>query len=329
MSEKPFTAILGACAAVIALGASTASATPTLTLATGPDPAESITTQVVASGTTASNNDGLEVTVKPSGGQGCATNASADSGQSLYFENTFYTEGPFSRSENYTFQAAGSYLICGWLNDDTTSGDPVVASASLTVAVRAPHLALSITAPATVRPKQTFQVLTSAQAEVERTVEEFILPNTGRGCAANSDAASSTSGGTPVYWPARFGGGWSVDGGPFSETVNESFSAVGSYLICAYVEYPSSSSPPEITANATVTAVAPPPHCVVPRVRAGSTLSSTEALIRHAHCAVGHVHSTRSHRYRKGRVLRLSARAGEVLPFHTAVAIVVAGGSRR
>jgi hypothetical protein len=301
----------------------------TLTLSTGPDPAESIATQLRAGGASTNAATQLTATTKPTGGQGCGADLSADGGQTVYYFGNTVEEGPFSKSVNYTFDRAGSYLFCAWLNDDNQSGDPVVASASLTIAVRPPHLALSITAPTTVRPAQIFQITTTAQAEVFRTVTEFVLPDTGRGCPANSSAASSTTGVSQIYWAPHFGSSWSVDGGPFSESANETLTTVGRYLVCAYVEYPSEESPPEIAASAALAAAIPPPSCVVPHVRPGSKLASIEQRIRHAHCLVGPIHRVHSRRYRRrGLVLRLGAPAGRVLPFHTALAIFVSAARR-
>jgi hypothetical protein len=324
MSRRSLAIICAIC--VPALGGSAAAAAPTLTISTGTDPAESITTQLIASGGSTSKYTALSGTVKPTGGQGCAANASADSGQSLFFGGDL-EEGPFSQSVNHTFESAGSYLLCAWLNDGNQSGNPVVASASLTFAVRAPHLALSIAAPATVRPGQVFQIVTTAQAEVARRASEYVLPNTGRGCPANAAAGGQASGERSVYWAAH-GSEWSVEGGPFSESVNETLAAAGQYLVCAYMQYPTSESPPEASASAIVTAILPVPPCIVPHIRPGSTLASVERRVHGSHCSVGRVRANRSRRYKRGRVLRLGARAGRVLPFHTALEIIVSAGQR-
>jgi hypothetical protein len=305
-------------------------AAPTLTLSTGPDPAESITTQLVAAGTASSTNTQLSVTVKPTGGQACGANYQADASagsSTVFFEESGFAEGPFSQSANHTFENAGSYLLCGWLNDDTQTGDPVVATASLTVTVRPPHLALSVSAPASVAVKQTFQLVTTAQAEVQRKVEVFMLPNTGRGCPANASAASVSSGVGFVEFPAQYSDAWSVVGGPFSETANESLSSAGQYLICAYVQYQSDQSPPEITASASITAVAPPPPCVVPTYSSSITKQkAAEQAIRASGCALGGVKRVASRTVRAGYVIGLSAPTGKHLPPATAIAIVVSTG---
>jgi hypothetical protein len=237
-----------------------------------------------------------------------------------------FAEGPLSQSVNHTFENAGSYLLCGWLNDDTQVNDPVVATASLIVTVRPPHLALSVAAPASVAVGQTFQLVTTAQAEVERNVEVFVLPNTGRGCPANASAADSTSGVLPVDFPVH-GNSWPVDGGPFAEVVNLTLSGAGQYLACAYVQYQSDQSPPEITASASIAAVAPPPPCIVPAYSSSVTRQKVaEQAIRVSGCALGAVRHLASRTVRAGYVIGLSAPAGKHLAPGTAVAISVSTG---
>lgn len=318
----------GATCALALLLSSAAMATPapTLTLGTGPSPVESIATQLLASGTTLDSQTSLSATIKPTGGQGCGPNVAADesAGGTVVFNRQTLAEGPFSNSVNRAFQSAGSYLFCAWLNDEAESEKPVVAEASLTFTVRAPHLALSIAAPATVLSEQTFQVLTTAQAEAERPVSEYLLPNTSRGCAANAAAAGSETGEIGVYWPLH-GTAWPVIGGPFTESINENLQT-GQYLVCAYVEYPTSQSPPEITASTLVTVVAPPPPCVVPTLSAAVKLATAERALTAAGCTVGKITNAASRRIRAGYVSALSPAPGTKLPSGTAVTITISTG---
>src|ERR1700749_2389230 len=96
-----------------ALSSSLADAAPTLTLSTGPDPTESITTQVSASGTAEDKQTAATVTIKPTGGRECGANPSAaeGAGGTFLFGGEDVAEGPFSHSVNHTFEAAGSYLL--------------------------------------------------------------------------------------------------------------------------------------------------------------------------------------------------------------------------
>jgi hypothetical protein len=305
--------------------ASSALGAPTLSLGTAADPAESITTQITATGVSTNNQTVLRATLKSTGGQACGANYQADQGSTVIGELGSLEEGPFSRSVNYTFTDAGSYLLCGWLNDTSQAGDPVVASASLTLSVRPPHLALSISAPAIVATGQAFQISTTAQAEVSRTVKEYVLPNTGRGCPANQAAAGTTSGSLPVNWPTHFSG-WSVNGGPFTESANVTLQSAGQFLVCAYVQYLSEQSPPEISANAAITAVSPPPPCIVPTFSAVTKLRSAEQAIRISGCAVGKIRRIPNRRVRAGYVIGFSSAPGTRLPPGSAVVITLSTG---
>jgi hypothetical protein len=310
-----------------ALGPSPAVASPSLVLATAPDPAESITTQVIAKGTSEDNQTVLSISVKPTGGQACAPNASADSG-TRPFERPDVEEAAFSKSFNYEFANAGSYLLCAWLNDNAQPDSPVVATSSLTVAVRPPHLSLSVSAPPAVQTGQTFQLVMTAQAEVARNVSVFVLPNTGRGCPANVAAAGSTAGESIVDFPAHgFSSGWLVNGGPFSEQVNETLNSPGQYLVCGYVQYQSTQSVPEITASTAITAIAPPPPCVAPSYSSTVTkLKAAEQAIRISGCAVGKIRHLASRKVRAGYIIGFSAAAGTHLPSGAAINVSVSTG---
>jgi len=329
MSRLRLLAAGAACVPALLLSSATATATPapTLTLGTGPSPVESIATQLLANGTSISSQTSLSATVKPTGAQECGPNLAADesAGGTVVFGRQTVAEGPFSNSVNRTFQSAGSYLLCAWLNDEAESGSPVVATASLTFTVRTPHLALSVSAPATVLSEQTFQVLTTAQAEAERPVSEYLIPNTSRGCAANAAAAGSESGEIGVYWPLH-GTAWPVIGGPFTESINESLHSPGQYLVCAYVEYPTSQSAPEITASTLITVLAPPPPCVVPTLSAAVKLATAERALTAAGCTVGKITNTASRRIRSGYVSALSPAPGTKLPSGAAVKITISTG---
>lgn len=307
-------------------GASTANADePKVTVGIGPDPVESITTQLSVAGAGSSSDGIVELKVQSTGGEACAANPGADKGDFVGSESGNGTE---SLTRNWSFATAGTYLLCGWLSDGTKSGTPVVATASAVVTIRQPHISISVLAPASVRPAEIFQIATTAQSETTREVFQFILPRTGRGCPANAGAAASTAGEAQTYWPS-LGSPWNVTGGPFTATVNEHFSGVGGYFVCAYAEYPSASSPPEATASATISVLAPPPPCVVPHFTSRSTVASIERRLLAAHCRVGAVRHVRSARYRRGRLISLSPRPGSRAASAAPVTIVVSAGRHR
>jgi hypothetical protein len=298
-------------------GTASAFAAPSIELTRGTaEPVESITTQL---GAVVSNggNDAFRLHVKPTGGEGCGANAGADHGDEVLNEGVTAETNPVHFSHNWTFQMAGTYKLCAWVS---TGSEEVLAFAETTFAVRAPHLALSITVPATVQPQQTFQVSTTAQAETERPVWEYVMPNTGDGCPANAAAAGRASGSNTILDV------WNVTGGPFTETKNESLSSPGVYLDCAYFEYPSAESPPEASASAVTSVVPPPPPCVVPAFHRGAALASVEQAVRAASCSVGAVHYTASSSVGRGGVLALSPGTGTTLGTGAAVSITVSAG---
>jgi hypothetical protein len=300
------------------IGVSSAQAAATMQLSVAADPAESITTQLGANGNGDGNPDYLVLKVKSAGGQGCAANPSADNGDDV-INSASEDNATYSETRNWTFDAAGSYLLCGWLARQDNSS--VVATASQSISVRPPHLSLAISVPASVQTGQTFQVATTAQAETSRYASEYILPDTGSGCPANASAASGSSGEISASFNS-----WNVVGGPFTQTLNETLSGQGTYLICAYFEYPSAQSPPEATASAKTTVMPPPPPCVVPKFASTTTLAAVEAALRAADCTVGKVRYASSLRVGRGDVVALNPTPGKTLAAGGAVDIVVSTG---
>lgn len=317
--------VLAALAAVSFAGlglATSAWAAPTVAISVGPDPTESITTQLGVTGEGVEGANDLEMTVKPTGGEGCGANRSADRGQTVVNSSE---SGHRTVTENWTFETAGSYLVCAWLMEFSSGESKVLATNSATVAVRPPHLSIALGAPPVVRPKQTFQIATTAQAETRRTIYEYIVPNTGRGCAANAQAAAETPGEIHVDFPKQFGD-WSLIGGPFTETSNIELQTVGSYLSCAYFEYPNSSTPPEMTALVAFAVVKPPPPCLVPHPTRHTTLGSIERRLLSAHCKIGKVRSASSSHVPRGIVIALSPAPGSHRANGSAVNILVSKG---
>ena len=270
----------------------------------------------------AAQNTALSISVKPAGGEGCAANPRADGGRLVISEYQSGEHAPsYGDSTNYTFQTAGSYLICGWLVEPGVH-ETVVASQSATVSVRQPHLALSISAPKQVTVGQTFQVSITAQAETTRGLFVYVLPPTGDGCPANAQAASDSAEVKIVVSSID------ITGGPAVETRNELLNAAGIYMICGYIEYGNPESPPELAANTTVAVVEPPPPCVVPTYSQRMHLPVIERRIRAGHCTVGAIKRSWSPSVARGAVIRLSARAGSQLPPQAGIAIVLSKGRR-
>ena len=190
--RKPSIVALVAAASVVLALSCTASAlaNPTIELTRGTaEPVESIATQLGAVVTNGGGYD-LFMHVKPMGGAGCGANPEADSGESVFaYENLTKETNPVALSRNWTFRSAGNYRVCAWV---TNSPSESAAFAETTLQVRRPHLALSVTAPPTVAENQAFEVVTTAQAETERPVYEYVLRNTGSAmCSARTSSTKA------------------------------------------------------------------------------------------------------------------------------------------
>jgi len=291
--------------------ATAASGESTMMITVGSEPTESIATQLGVSGVGTSEYNAVALTVKPAGGEKCGANFAADGGERVIREKSWiYTQpSSYSNETNFTFEHAGSYVLCGWLEFEGT----VLVSAERTLVVRPPHITLSISAPSSVAQGQTFQVATTAQTETGREVYEYIQPDTTRGCPANAAAAASTAGSTDITWPLA-GSPWLVDGGPFTESTNVTIRTRGGYLVCAYAQYRTREGVPEAYASSTVSvgyvhrAPQPPPvaNCLVPTLT-GETLAQAKASLSHAHCRLGRV---RKLTRQKGRPVVISEHPG-------------------
>lgn len=250
---------------------SAASESPTLQLTTGADPVESLTTRLGATGVLgSSSSDGVMWSVHPAGGSQCGPSLSGDEGHIATAEGPIKLEPKqsssgsqaYSTTSEWTPEAAGSYLLCGWLGvlvSEINGGRNVVeivAQTSLPFTVRPPHLSVSLSVPKHVRIRQKFQVTTKAQAEAVRSLYEYMLPDRG-GCPGNAALASSTAHVIdPSFDSSAHGNIWQVNGGPSSRTYSESVKFPGSWIVCAYYQYHGLSTTPEGTASAAFTALA-------------------------------------------------------------------------
>jgi hypothetical protein len=287
-----------------------------ISLSVAADPVETIATQISAGGYATNGNEAADVIVesRPTGGGPCGANPRANDGRPVLQHSVSHD---FDLEANYTFDRAGSYLLCGWIFDYTQ--DKVVATASLEVAVRLPNMSLALTAPGSVIVGEGFDVVVAAQTEGTRTVDVEIVPDDGRGCPANTRAAAAV-------WDSRtVVDGWIVQGAPAPWVQPWSIPNAGSYRLCGYFRR-ERDDPPQVTALARIAAQ---PPCVVPEVTRGSRLTVVKRSIVASGCTVGKVTKRRSRRYRRGRVVSVAPRAGTRLAPLAPVNVVVSKGRRR
>jgi hypothetical protein len=136
--------------------------------------------------------------------------------------------------------------------------------------------------------------------------------------------------------------GSEVSTGQFSKTYSDS-SPKGLYTVCAWLEdrgwddSGSGYTPADVTATASPVTFRvgappppppPPPACVVPRFRAGESLSAAERAIRAGHCSVGPVGRRYNRQVRAGGVLALSPAPGGRYPNGSAVSVTLSRGAK-
>jgi hypothetical protein len=304
------------------LWAASAHASATVTITVGAAPAESIVTQLGASGSVTDTNDYVVVHYKPTGGSACGANPSADNGTQVV-DSSFLPTGPYAKSANVTFDPAGGYLACAWVVQ-SASPETVVAADAKTIVVRVPHLSLTLGVPGAVDVGQTFQVTTTTQAEVARDLYVSVSVDTGRGCPANASAALAVSASSTVV------NGRSVVGGPATASTNLSLSTPGTYLVCGYLQHSRASDPPQATAAASLVVGAPPPPpppCVVPVVVKDEPRAATKARLAAASCSVGKIRYVASARYARGSVFKVAPIAGTSLTNAARVDLFVSSGA--
>jgi hypothetical protein len=304
------------------LWAGSARAAATVAVTVGPDPVESITTQLGVSGAVTDPQQYVVEHYKPAGGSACGANPSADAGTNVGLSTNYLPAGPFALQNNTTFSTAGSYLVCAWVMQyQGASTDTVVIADAKTIAVRIPHLTLSVSVPATVTTGQTFQVTTTTQAETNRYLWVYVLVDTGRGCPANASAAAAQNNDRIIESQP-------ILGGPTTVATNDDVTTVGALLICGYINRTyGSDETPEATASASFTGVAPPPPCVVPAVVKDEPLARTKGRLAAASCTVGRVRYVASARYARGSVFKVAPVAGTSLGNAAAVDLWVSTGA--
>jgi len=140
--------------------------------------------------------------------------------------------GVYSESVNYTPTESGSFVICGWVTSSVpyqdVTGSPVIASASLPIEVRLPHVSLALSLSRRVTPNRSFGVYLMARSEVAREVILVGLPYSSEGCPVNQDATAAQSLIDSV-----------ITGGPRLRTVTLRGLPAGSrWIFCAWAVVP-------------------------------------------------------------------------------------------
>jgi hypothetical protein len=238
-----------------------------------PSPEQGIPFAIEFSGTAEPvNSEGrgpsLAAVIRPAGGVGCqgsfANDHSAAGGVSseIYGERYPYepTQGPGSYKQvaTYNSPSPGTYLVCAWLETSEHGGATLAGPVSATFTAGGPHVyELAVSLPEPALPGIAFQISYTTHTDQKLTMSSAIRPSGGLPCAATQglDSQQNQSETALLFGPYS-SSGESVFGGPVTTTATTTEPA-GPYLVCTWIEGPSSD---EIDAtNATNIFVGTPP----------------------------------------------------------------------
>lgn len=280
----------------------------------------------------------LYALVRPVNGVPCQPTFGADlqvSGTTSVTE--LYDSGNNDRtvsSGNYSYSSSitpleGAYVLCAWLETDSddyrAKGDTssvVTASAMASYTTQNTDL-LGISLP-TVTPVKGIPITVSFSGHDTPVTTSggspflYALARESKGipCQPTFGADLQVSGSatvTELYDSNN--NGQTVSSGSYSYSVSLT-PAVGTYVVCAWLETDSNDyrakgdTPSVVTASTSVGySVSPPIVCVVPSF-AGATLAQVRQRLASHHCGVGHVRRLHRRHTRHGRVLGLSVSPG-------------------
>ncbi len=278
--------ILVTTALAVAFAAPAMAATSSIAVATTTaTPEQALPVDLSFSGTNALTAAAeVEAIVRPAGGPACQTSYQEDTSTFPGEDITIFAPGaqtvaPGAYQLGGTFRpsAPGSYQLCAWLAQDQNSTDqPIAPPGTLTVSARGPQVSqLTVAVPKDLQPRVAFQVAYTTQTDQLLSLFSVLRPASEAPCPAtfsldqqqNEPETNLLDLGSPQ-----------VFGGPVSTTATAR-QKTGFYIVCTWVEGPTSS---EVDARAStpVTVGTPPPP---PLPKPGLVL--TRAIASHRHGA--------------------------------------------
>jgi hypothetical protein len=270
----------------------------------------------------------LWVKARQPGGAPCAPSAASDSGRALTLSGdeselylTEYTNVAdyygVSVNGNFAIAQAGRWtgpvgplMFCFWLAPN--SGD---AAAPFTQVVTFRQSSGSVSpsiSPLGLLTKQNATVTVSGSTEAPGDVWAKVRPAGGSPCAPTftADTGQELVEGADVE-------------GAFSQTAPFSTETPGEYLLCAWLTHRDSSEMISGPQPSSFTVTKP---CVVPKVKAGSTVTQVTTRLKTAGCSAGAWRRKASRKYSRGRIIGLDERPGTSLASGSPVGLVVSAG---
>jgi hypothetical protein len=246
--------LLCACMLSFSLFVPPACLADSMQLALSKEAVQEETTQVTY--TASSEAVGFTALAVNNAGTTCASQPEADSGTALNDEASEAQgqTGTYSGSVNFTPQNTGPYVLCGWVTGygpgQSSVLGPTIATASLPIEVRAPHISLSLGVPHRLAAHKSFTLELKASSEVKRSLSVVAVPNT-------ADCPVS-----PAATTAKNLLQADVEGGPRVFTTKIApLAGASKWIFCAYADAPQDKGEdPQATASAILTVVTPSPH---------------------------------------------------------------------
>ncbi len=205
----------------------------------------------------------VEAIVRPAGGPACQASYQDDTETFPGEDTTIFAPGAqavptgaFDVPGTFRPPAPGSYQLCAWLAQTQNSADqPVAGPASLSITARGPQVAqLTVAIPKDLQPNVTFPVTYTTQTDQVLSLYSVLRPATEAPCPASF----SLDRGQNHSETNLLGiGQQQVFGGPMTATVTTR-QRTGFYIICTWVEGPTSGEV-DSTATTPVTVGTPPP----------------------------------------------------------------------
>ena len=230
-------------------------AAQSVAISVAPDPVENVPFLVTATGVGVKWHN-VYATIKPVGPVGCGTSfdTDPDGGSFMYGLDA---EGAYAVQDTAAVDNPGSYLICAWLQEYSSSPQPL-ATTSVIVNVRSAQATLAITGPTHLRLGTTANFTFSGTTEVQRQVVAKVKRAGGRPCGSSS----SVDEGENVIYGDNVQGNYTALEAPDTYEVDQR----GTYLLCAWIQEGSGDPAPEAAASYTFT-VGTLPGCTTARQR--------------------------------------------------------------
>jgi hypothetical protein len=205
----------------------------------------------------------VEAIVRPAGGPGCESSYQEDTSTFLAEDTTILAPGAqtvapgaYQVTSSFRPPAPGSYQLCAWLAQNQNGTDqPVAAPATLAFNARGPQVSqLTVAVPKDLQPNVSFQVSYTTQTDQQLTLLSVLRPATEAPCPATFGLDQQQN--QPETNLLGFGT-QQVFGGPLTTTATTK-QKTGFYVICTWVQGPTSDEVDDTTTT-TVTVGTPPP----------------------------------------------------------------------